>query len=90
MTNEQFEAACVKQLEVALRPLVAGYPLDQTEVRAIILALQNDVRRLRGLVATAERRDYVCSWCDADRGLTGPETHHRDDCPAFSAPGVVR
>lgn len=36
----------MKQLELAMRPLPAGYPLDETEVRRIVLTLQNEVRHL--------------------------------------------
>lgn len=60
------------------------------KLAAQLNAVQADNERLRGLVKEAERSggpitdDSCCPWCGAPNG------GHATDCPAFSAPGVVR
>lgn len=59
--------------------------------------LLEELERLRGLIAEAESSGNqagdtpACPWClavqDPDAGRVEP---HRDECPAFSGPGVVR
>jgi hypothetical protein len=58
--------------------------------------LFREIRRLRALVATAEwvtssvdiggSSEPTCPWCDQDEY----DRKHRPNCPAFSAPGVLR
>jgi len=62
--------------------------------------LQADNIRLRKLVAAAEWEgnasqdpEPACPWCHVDQSLgpSGkPPGEHKDSCPAFSGPGVVR
>lgn len=53
---------------------------------------EEDNERLRGLVAEAEWEDGDCPWCGIEHydNYNGDERNHLSDCPAFSAPGVVR
>lgn len=58
------------------------------EMRGAVAALAAEVRRLRGLIQQAESYGGLhatdCPWC-------GMHIDNHDlDCPAFSAPGVVR
>lgn len=65
--------------------------------RADVPVLAAEVRRLRGLVATDEwgtdPHYWECSHCGATgrrQGTSSTKPTHEADCPAFSAPGVVR
>lgn len=71
--------------------------------RADVPALVAEVRRLRELVARAETwgniedwetgyRRSLCPYCGGkcDNDIVPQYATHKPDCPAFSAPGVVR
>jgi len=64
--------------------ILGSTPAESTEV---LRRLIEDNERLRGLVAQAEcvGGDGFCPWCDVR--INHP---HEPNCPAFSAPGVVR
>lgn len=72
-----------------------------SEYRSKVVVLERVTTRLRGLVLEAEwadsdnAGDHMCPWCRGYEIGTQPlDTRevvgHRPDCPAFSAPGVVR
>ncbi len=61
---------------------------NQDDMRALVA----EVKRLRALIeeheTCNEAQQICCPWCGRGDVLTFPG--HRADCPAFSAPGVVR
>lgn len=78
---------------------IAEANLDATLDLAEELARERaKVERLRALVARAEKSACVphgycdgiggCPWCT--EGETEERAGHKPNCPAFSAPGVVR
>lgn len=59
---------------------------DLNRLIAEVERLQADNERLRGLVKQAAYDNLRCPFC----GVLYDKRYHESNCPAFSAPGVVR
>lgn len=96
MTNEEFNRMIghpnlsPEHLKAQLGALVDNVLSDEGRnyVREILLASIADRERLRRLIAQAEfaLEMHECPWCH----YGAVRDAHASDCPAFSAPGVVR